>query len=226
MKFFNVLLIPLFAFTGSLYGVTFEAGPFSLQFGLSGDSRGTYDPIPYIAQPVCNAIEDQKRIEIIVENKEKPSKNEIKIVKKRLTVEPYAFGLNKRHQPLLIGNVVEEKQIREVTVKYTDEEEPDDQNWRNRRWDRGYLSGEFESYSSSESKSKGKVTRINIQKVQNIRIIPDSHFDIPKNLDKNFEDDIDDVICDINVNYDHDEGNAPNGKNDQPKKNADEDNDE
>ena len=107
---------------------------------------------------------------------------EFKMVIKRITIEPYLFGMDNRHQPVLKGKIIEEKMIKEVTVKYGEESSESEKN----------LSGTFQI-----EKSKGDVSTLNVNRIQRIAVIEDSHFSIPKNYDKNSYNDVVNVICEV-----------------------------
>jgi hypothetical protein len=172
---------------GTVYGDGFGVGvgPFSLQFGSSAPSylisnRNSLD------NPICYAISHQKRLEIIVEGAENVSTKEKRIISKRLVVEPYAFGVNKDDQPILRGNVVEEKLLKEVSVKYGDDQfdetsvAPEDSGG-------GFFSGLF---------SSSKVKNLDIRKVVQVHVIDDSRFEIPKGYKPVDDKDIR-VICEL-----------------------------
>lgn len=93
-------------------------------------------------------------------------------------------GVTRDGKPILRGNVVQEKLIREVTVKYGDErfDEPFDKSD-----DQTIFSGVF----SSE-----KVKNLDISRVMQVQVIPDSHFAIPKNY-QGIEDENIHVICEL-----------------------------
>lgn len=162
-------------------GFGFNLGPFSMQFNVYAD-RNDYRAT--FTDPFCFAIAQQKQIEMVVEGTEKLNAREIKIVTKKLIVEPYAFAIARDGKPLLNGNVAEEKLVREVTVKYGEdrfEEETAEKTGK------GFFSGLFNS-----DKSKN----IDIRRVSDIRIIENSHFDAPKDF-KGLQDNNVRVICQL-----------------------------
>lgn len=164
-------------------------GPFDIEFnagyndsfgpGMRGSNK-FYDPI-------CRAISQQKKLEFIAVSKETTA-NEIKITTKRVVVEPYAFGFTKDNLPILRGTVTEEKLIKEVTVKFgEDNQKPNrDENKE------GAVSGTFRP-----AKSKDNVETLNLTRVRNVRVIGDSHFDAPKDIGSIFKQDIARVVCQV-----------------------------
>ena len=184
MKLFLGFLLSAFLWTGAIAhadGLGFFLGPFSLQFG--GEVNGpTVFSDGMSSDPICRAIVTQKQLELIAEMKENISDKEFKMVIKRITIEPYLFGMDNRHQPVLKGKIIEEKMIKEVTVKYGEESSESEKN----------LSGTFQI-----EKSKGDVSTLNVNRIQRIAVIEDSHFSIPKNYDKNSYNDVVNVICEV-----------------------------
>lgn len=168
-------------------GFGVNLGPFSLQFNVDGtyyadDHRDVLD------SPICIAISNQKRIDVIVEGKEKINEREMRITTKRIVVEPYAFGVTKEGRPILQGNVISEKLIKEVTVKYGDDKFAGSESWESKA--DGYFSGWFKSDKSE---------KIDISKISNLYVIGDSHFDAPKNF-KGLQEENVRVICQLPVN--------------------------
>lgn len=182
MLFASTLLV------GTAYadGFGFSLGPFSLQFG--GPSGRVVTTSEMASDPICSAISQHKDLEIIVEGREKVSNKEAKIVTKKITIEPYLFGTNNRRQPVLKGKVISEKMLREVTIKYGEEE-------KDNAMDNQPLSGVFQT-----KQKKGDVSTLNIDKIQRINIVEDSHFDTPKDYDKNSYNDVVNVICELDTN--------------------------
>lgn len=180
-------------FAGSLQALGFGVGPFDLNFAAGWDTSDD-DRFGYVSDPICSAIENQKKIEVIVKFVDQKSDNELKIIKKRLTVEPYAFGFNNDHQPILQGNVVSEKMVKEVTIKYGDEEVRKSRVGKEKK--NGFFSGMFKS----KKNDYGNYGSVNIQRIGEIRILEDSHFDVPKDFEKNFADEdneMTEVVCKV-----------------------------
>lgn len=159
-------------------------GPFSLQFNIDGtfyrdDHRDILD------SPICYAIANQKRIDVIVEGKEKISPNEFRITRKRIVIEPYAFGFTKENSPVLRGNIIHEKLIKEVTIKYGDEKFMSTDAIENKA--EGYFTGWLKSDQNET---------VDISRISNLYVINESRFDAPKDY-KGFQDDSIRVICEI-----------------------------
>lgn len=189
MKFLKSMMLASALLAGSVYGdgFGFNVGPFNMQFYTGG---GEYVAISrsVLDSPVCRAISNQKRLEIIIEVAENVSTKEKKIVTEKLIVEPYAFGITKDGKPVLRGNVVEEKLVREVSLKYGDDQF-DETSVSAKQKDKGFFSGLF---SSDKSKN------IDIRKVVAVKVIEDSHFDAPKDY-KGITDDSIQVLCQLPV---------------------------
>lgn len=189
MKILNLAIIAATLVTGSVYadGFGFNVGPFNLQFGGYGadyvpNDRNALD------QPICYAISHQNRLDIAVEGVEIVNSKEKKIVSKRLIVEPYAFGVTREGKPILRGNIIEEKLIKEVTVKYGDEKFEEAAVSKDDK-DKGYFSGKL---------STDKNQNIDIRKVVEIKVLKDWHFDAPKDY-KGLNDENIQVICQLPV---------------------------
>lgn len=188
MRFVNLLVLSAGFLSGSVYaeGIGFNIGPFSMQFNVGG----TYyenDHKDILDFPLCFAISNQKQVDMVVEAEEKLSAKEIRFVTKRILVEPYAFGVTKEGKPILRGNIVHEKLIKEVTIKYGDEKSNEDGKWAKK--EENFFSGWFKSDTSEN---------IDIQKISNLYVLQGSHFNAPKNY-KGLTDEGIKVICELPV---------------------------
>lgn len=183
----SILTLSLLASSAYGDGFGFNIGPFNMQFGASSDSYMTSNR-NVLDNPICSAISYQKRLEIILEGAENVSTKEKKIVTKRLVVEPYAFGVTKEGKPVLRGNIVEEKLITEVTLKYGDEQF-DESSVPSKEKEKSFFSGLFTS---------DKNVNIDIRKIVQVQVIDDSHFDAPKDY-KGLKDSNIHVICELPV---------------------------
>ncbi len=192
MKIVRSLILGSLLVAGSVSAqdFRFDLGPFSMQFGgpdiLPAGHEHHRNMLNY---PICYAIAQQKRIVFVVENRETVSPKEMKVVTKQLTVEPYAFGTSKEGKQLLQGNVTEDKQISEITIKYSEDTFAKENKERAENRDKSFYSGWF---------SSGKSKNIDIQRVSNLRVLDDSHFDAPKDY-KGVQDDSMQVICQLPV---------------------------
>ena len=189
MKFLKSLVLMSSLLASSVYGAGFgfNVGPFNMQFNAFegeyvANNRSALD------SPICNAISNHKQLEITVEGVETVSTKEKKIVVKTLIVEPYAFGITKDGKPVLRGNVVDEKLVKEVTLKYG-EDKFDESSVSSKQKDKGFFSGMF---------SNDKNKNIDIRKIRDIQVIDDSHFDAPKDY-KGVNDDNIQVVCQLPV---------------------------
>src|ERR1700733_5622074 len=70
-----------------------------------------------INSQICQAIQDRSSIQVVLKTKDVVSPKELKITKKLVTVEPYAFGMTRDGLAVLKGNVTEQKDLTVVTVK-------------------------------------------------------------------------------------------------------------
>lgn len=156
-----------------------QLGPFELALrgGMNVNRTMVFD------NPICYAISHQKRLEMIIEG-EQHSEREIKKVVKRVIIEPYIFGRGRNGQPILRGNIVSEKMIKEVTIKFGEDEEYSREN-------EDYFSA---TVRSEEAEEPGVV---DIRKVSHLHVIENSHFDAPKNLDKLFTGEPIHIVCHI-----------------------------
>lgn len=175
---------------GSVYAqeLGIQKGPFDLQFNTS-EGTYVYEYKPVLDNPICDAISNQRQLEMTIDKMEKISDKEIRIVSKRVVVEPYAFGINSDGKPILRGNVVEEKVLKKVTVKF-EEEQADEDRKISREWkQKGFFSG----WLMSDNNQK-----MEIRRVGKLRVVEGSHFDIPKNF-KGIEGENIQVICQLPV---------------------------
>lgn len=107
-------LLSLIVF-GSLFAATDQAvtyGPFSLE--LTGATQSINDRRALLDDPINYAIASKQRIGLIVELDEKWAKGDTAV--KKLIVEPYVFGLDRKGQPVLRGNIVGEEVSTETTT--------------------------------------------------------------------------------------------------------------
>lgn len=168
-------------------GFGFGIGPFSIFF--NGSDRDYYISNRMVLDdPICHAIENQERLELIVEGAENVSSKERKIVTKRLIVEPYVFGITREGKPVLRGNIVEDKLVKEVTVKFG-EDKFDETQVSSEGKSKGFFSGLF---------SSDKSENIDIRKVSSVQVLRNSHFDVPKNYKLLQEEGVR-VICQVSV---------------------------
>lgn len=192
MKTLGIFLFAAFMSLTSLYGLDFQLGPFSLQLG----GPGYVVDRTVVNDPICYAISNNKKLEVVVKVTEKINAKEIRTVTKQIIIEPYAFGWSKDKQPVLRGNIVDEKLIKEVNVKYAEDRFTDDNaNKPERR-------GLFGFFKSKNSDSKDQ---IDIRGVVSILPLEDSHFDAPKDFDKTFNEDFIEIVCKVRPSN-------PNGK--------------
>lgn len=188
MRYLPSFILTVAFACGNVYGdgFGFSLGPFSLLFGsFDGDYLVAHRRV--LDNPICYAISQRKKLEIIVEGAEVVNSKEKKIVTKEVTVEPYAFGINEDHKPFLKGKVVEEKLLKEVTVKYG-EEQFDEPSITVK--DKDKKTGFFGLFTGSGSQS------IDIRQIAQLRVIEDSSFEAPKDY-KSVRGPNIDVICEL-----------------------------
>lgn len=188
MNLFKSLMAASLLFAGSAHaiGFGFDLGPFNMQLNAPPEIY-VESGRAMVNDPICAAISNQQRLEIIVEGVETVSTKEKKVVTRKLIVEPYAFGMTQNGAPLLRGNVVEDKLIKEVTIK--NEDDIYDESAVTTEKKKGFFSGLFSSDT--------KVT-LDIRRVSEINVIAGSHFDIPSDY-KGIQDPNIQVICQLPV---------------------------
>lgn len=186
MRFLNLLAFGISLVSSSAYaeGIGFNIGPFSMQFNVGGTYYAE-DHKDILDFPLCFAISNLKQVDMVVEAEEKISSTESRFTTKRILVEPYAFGVTKEGQPVLRGNIVSEKLIKEVIVKYGEDKFNEEGKWSKKEGN--FFSGWFKSDTSQN---------IDIQKISNIFVLQNSHFDAPKNY-KGLRDENIQVICQL-----------------------------
>lgn len=190
MKYLPTLALGALLLASSINAqdLAFKLGPFSMQFNVQGSGYAN-DYQDILNSPICYAISHQKRLDMIIESKEKIGTKEVKITTKRLVVEPYALGIGQDGQPVLSGNVTHEKLIKEVTVKFGEDQWSEGSDWSNSKSEEGFFSGWFKSDKSQN---------IDIKKISNLYVINDSHFDAPKDY-QGIKDNNIKVICQLPV---------------------------
>lgn len=158
----------------------FKLGPFQLELG-GGPNRPFVVPAP---DPICRAIKEHKLVEVTFETDEKINDNEIRIITKKVTLEPYLLGKNKEDQLILRGNILSDHILKEVTVReFTDGQKPSEK----RKWS-NYL--RFWS-----DQREVDVDTLNLRRINDIRVVEDSSFKGPADLKAIFKEDVAEVIC-------------------------------
>ncbi len=132
---------------------------------------------------LCQAITNQNQIEIVVEKREVVNAKEAKIVTKKVVVEPYGLAATQDGQPVLRGNIVSGKNIKEMIIKFDEDH---------------FKTDEKKEEKSSSWFSSAKVANLDISNVSSVNVINNSHFDVPKDY-TGFNDDSLFVICEIPV---------------------------
>lgn len=189
MRFLKIKLLTMLMLgsTAAIDGIVFDLGPFNLQFGGYSKAyrvahRNALDG------PICFAIQHRNQLEITLEIVETVSSKEQKIITKNLVIEPYAFGVSEDDKPILQGNVVKEELVKEVTLKYGEDQFEVEKSSSKSEW-KGSFSGIF---SSSKTKD------LDISKILHISLIPDVHFEAPKDF-KGMDSKKMDIICQLPV---------------------------
>lgn len=141
-----------------------------------------------IGKSLCYAISQQKKVETVVRQVEQVNSKEMKITIKKITLEPYVFGLNQDRQYVLRAKVVDEKVLKEVTVKNFDEEKTDQKD-----------DAAEQPKNVAAIPAKGDIGELNIRQIRNVHVIEDSHFDVPKDYDKIFKETMAQVFCHVNL---------------------------
>lgn len=177
MKIIKLVSLGFILLTGPLSAFSFNLGPFDLSF--NGGHGDTY------SEQICNAIHDQRQLVVTVEGREIVNDKEQKIVIRTLLIDPYAYGIDAKGYPILRGNVVKDDLVKEVTVKYG-EEQFEEMDIKDNQEDQNSSSGLF---------STGKED-LDIRKVTEIRVVEDSHFDAPSSI-RSFEEDKGETHCQL-----------------------------
>ncbi len=181
------LLIPLFCLLGTIFASlsAFEIGVGPFKLNLGGDAIDYPRRAEFIDYPICYAIREQKQLAMIVETKETVSKNEFKISIKRVVIEPYAYGFSRDDLPLLSGNLVSEKLIREVYLKYGDDYNNNTATNQNKRPLNGRLA------------SNNREATFELNSISHIRVMENSHFNLPASFSEKMTADFQRFVCQI-----------------------------
>ena len=134
-----------------------------------------------VANQLCQAISNQNQIEIVVEKREIVNSKELRVEVKKVVVEPYGLAVTQNGQPVVRGNIVSDKMIKEVTVKFGD--------------DRFDTSKKDKDVNTSSSWFSSSNKNLDISRVRAINPT-NTRFDAPKDY-KGFEDNSLNVICEI-----------------------------
>lgn len=187
MKYIKSLTLSALLLTGSTFaeGFGFNIGPFDMQIDVR-NFQDEYAQKDLLDHPICHAIFNQKRLYMIAEGKEQINSKEVKFTTKQFLVEPYAFGVTKEGKPVLRGNVISEKFLKEVTIRYG-EDHFDDPSKMPEHKKQGFFSGWFKSDKSQN---------IDIETLSDVQVVNDSHFDVPKDY-KGLKDENIRVICQL-----------------------------
>lgn len=188
-KFMIAGLVALTALSVSTNAEAFgvSIGPFELQLEAGMDSShrlGIWE------EPICSAIANRHLLEISTEWAEHSSNTETKIITKTITMEPYLFGRNAKGQPILRGNIVSEKVVREVTIKENmdkDSKEPP------------HKFHPLSDKKANEEEKDGNVRSVNLRKITEIHVIEGSKFNAPKNFDAIFKKDVVETVCVVRI---------------------------
>ncbi len=193
MSILKTLIISSLVF-GSAYadGFGFRSGQFDLQF-TPGEGMQIAQNIraEMLDNVICSAITSQKKLVMTVQGKDITSTKEMQMVTKEITIEPYAFGVSKDGKPVLRGNVTEEKEVKEVTVKFNEDKftkEQEEASSAEFPKKKGFFSGLFSSSGQN----------VDISQVVQVRVVEDSKFDAPSDF-KGFDDASIQVICELPV---------------------------
>jgi hypothetical protein len=146
--------------------------------------------------PICQAINAQKRVEVVLKNKEIVSPRELRMEVKRIIVDPYALGTT-LDGPVLQGNVVSEEVLKEVIIKVNQDQfqNEDNRDGRDAKQGRVGKDGKKSGWLGWFKSGKEDGKAIDLSRVIDIHVLDES-FDAPKNY-KGFEDSDIEVICQI-----------------------------
>lgn len=177
MKIIKLVSLGFVLLTGPLSAFSFNLGPFDLSF--NGGHGGSY------SEQICNAIHDQRQLVVTVEGREIVSDREQKIVTRTLLIEPYAYGVDAKGNPILRGNVVRDDLVKEMTVKYGEEQ-----------FEKTDMENNQENQDSSSGLFRTGKEDLDIRKITEIRVVEDSHFDAPSSI-RSFEEDKGETHCQL-----------------------------
>lgn len=188
------MIISAVLLAGPVYGdFGFGAGPFSMEFVTpDGYVIQESDRASMLDSAICNAISNQRHLTMTVQAKDITSAKEVKVVTREITIEPYAYGMTRDGKPVLRGNVIEDKNVKEVTVTFaedkfdTDQKSSDNADQPKKQ---GFFAGMFSSSSG---------TNVDISRVRNVQVVEGTHFDAPKDF-KGFQDDTIHVVCELPI---------------------------
>ena len=161
-------LLSLIVF-GSLFAATEQAvtyGPFSLE--LTGATKSVNDRRALLDDPINYAIASKQRLGLTVELDEKWAKGDAAV--KRIIVEPYVFGLDRKGQPVLRGNIVGEEMVTETT----------NPNGSTLKGMIVYL-------------KKPGVNSINLKSIKKVEVIRGDFFNPPATIDASYQNDLDSI---------------------------------
>ncbi len=112
----SFILAAVFTFCGTLQavGVGKEMGTFCLQVqGASNVNRAVT-----IDNPVCYSMQARKVLVLTVQIDEAVNNQQFMNYTKKLTVEPYLYGLDRNQAPVLCGNIVRNEIISQGNATY------------------------------------------------------------------------------------------------------------
>ncbi len=161
-------LLSLIVF-GSLFAATEQAvsyGPFSLE--LTGATKTVNDRRALLDDPINYAIASKQRIGLTVELDEKWAKGDTAF--KKIIVEPYVFGLDKKGQPVLRGNIVGEEIVTETT----------NPNGSTLKGMIVYL-------------KKPGVNSINLKSIKKVEVLRGDFFNPPSTIDPSYQNDLESI---------------------------------
>lgn len=181
----SIFLSFLLLTPSDIRGLAIQLGPFNLEL------HGGYDlnRKALIDAPLCTAIRNHQRVEMVIEHFDKSTPNEFKSVIKRVVIEPYAFGITRDGTPVIKGNLISERKIKEVFIRYSEDRETTSQKEDVDKTKSNFFSGFW--------KSKNSIETLNVREVRDINVIQDSSFKTPDKIadllkDENFR-----PICEI-----------------------------
>jgi hypothetical protein len=183
----------------TLFGLGIGLGPFQLDLDGGFVDERIGDPIIVqrrvvgFDQPICYAIQKRKLLEMVVEWKEQVSDREVKRTVKQVTLQPYVFGTDQDRRLILRGNIVAENVLKQVTVKYGDE---DQSNTNTKKKDENSAwSGVFHP---AKKNGESDLSTINVERITQLRVIEQSNFKPPEDFNKIFKGSgIVNIICTV-----------------------------
>lgn len=193
-------ILSMGAYTESAIGLEIQVGP--AQLSLQGPPGPANFQRNFFDRKICYAIENHARLELFIGSKDETSDKETKVTVKKITIDPYLFGIDPEGRPVLQGNVINSEVIKEVTITYSDAKYKNEDLQRRQKFQNNGRRGPQDNQDDQDNQDNGSQaaaqqdkknpennakTGLNIANVSFIRVLDQTHFDVPKDIDKQLE---------------------------------------